>query len=80
MKNTSKDNRLDYMSKFEVDAYEKMSKIRSLYMKLDDALREIVDSREQRNGSSRCGSLARTHLETSQMYAIKTICILHEEI
>ena len=80
MKNISKDNRLDYISKFEVDAYEKMSKIRILYVELDDALREIVDSREQRNGSSRCMSLARTHLETSQMYAIKTICILYEEI
>lgn len=74
-------NRLDYISKFEDGTVEKMTELRKKFIDIDNELRGYVDP----NGCvtitpalARTVSLARTHVETASMYAIKSLCLKHE--
>lgn len=75
----TKNNRLDYISKFNDTSVDCMTEIRMQYEMLDARIRDFLDIMDEKEGSARCAALARTHLETSLMYAIKTLCLLGEE-
>lgn len=73
-------NRLDYISNIDGDGLAIMKDIRNAYIKLDEILRHFSDNilNPLDAQSSRTLALARTHLEISLFYAIKTLCIQHE--
>lgn len=73
-------NRLDFISNIEPTGIEIMSDIRKSYIQLDEILKhfavnpiKLLDAAGQRSLS-----LARTNLETSLQYAIKTLCLQYE--
>ena len=74
------DNRLDYIGSFEDGTVEKMTALRAKFIALDTELRELVNPNESHSPSlGRTVALARTHLETASMYAIKSLCLKHEK-
>jgi len=77
----TQDNKLNHMCKFKHPVYvERMETFRNLFIDLDDKLRLIVEEDIEHKGEAmRTIALARTHLEQSLMYTIKTLCILGEE-
>jgi hypothetical protein len=74
------DNRLDYINNFkDLDvAAADMSEMRKSFMAIDAALVEIMEVCEDVAGQ-RALAIARTHVETAQMYAIKGLCLFHED-
>jgi hypothetical protein len=74
----TQDHYLHPINKFKDDTADKLFVIiRKLYINLDTELRGLVELEEHINPEvMRTLALARTNLETSLMYAIKTICIL----
>ena len=75
----TQDNRIDYMSSFKTEAYELMNNIRKDYIALDDTLRKIAEETTIDASAIRVLSISRTNLEASLQYAIKFICITHED-
>ncbi len=73
------DNRLDFISNIDPLMIESMTRVRQIYMEIDEVLREI-DQHEKfiSSGAVRVIALARTHLEISLQFAIKTFCLLGE--
>jgi len=72
--------RLDYIANINQRYLDKIREIRKMYIDLDLALQEFEDDE---NFSAECGavrsvSIARTHLETSSMYANKALCLMGE--
>ena len=74
------DNRLDFISKISEPAVERMKLIRSQYISLDNELKDIHDLLHQRDiyEGKRTIALARTNLEVSLQFAIKSLCLLGE--
>jgi len=72
--------RLDYIQDIEHEYTERMRELRSMFIDLDMALMEIEDDDRfnPESGALRTLALARTHLETSSMYAIKSLCLTGE--
>jgi len=72
--------RLDFISNIEDVYVQRMKELRAMYIDLDLALSEIEEDQmfDKNPGAMRTISLARTHLETSLMYAIKSLCIIGE--
>ena len=77
-------NRLDYISLFKERTVEKMSEIRSKFIELES---EIVNLKpnifegfdgEEGVNVMRVFKESLKHLEVSQMYAIKLLCLLGE--
>lgn len=72
------DIRLDYINKFNPGAVEEMTEIRQAYIDLDNRLTAICGETND-PALKRTYALARTNLEISSMYAIKSCCLAYEE-
>ena len=72
--------RLDYIQNIEHEYTEKMIELRRMFIEVDLALMEIGDDTllNPESGALRTLALARTHLETSLMYVIKSLCLVGE--
>lgn len=75
----SLDIRLDFINKINPEFINKMTEIRNKFIVLDNELRKINDEMNGDSAGLRAIALARTHIETSCMYAIKSLCIAGEE-
>ncbi len=73
-------NRLDFISNIRSDYLEKMREIRAAYIQLDVLLQDFVDddNYDADCGAPRTIALARTNLEISLQYAIKSLCLIGE--
>jgi hypothetical protein len=76
------DIRLDFITKINPITIHEMTAIRKAFMEIDDHMKVISDTLEElkRPAGQRTIALARTHLETSLQFAIKSLCIMGEEI
>lgn len=79
------DNKLAFMAGIERQVIDDAIDIRQKFIDLDNDLQQIelgMDSSDQPRYSQtmRTLALARTHLETCSMYAIKSLCIKYEYI
>lgn len=73
------DLRLDWMNNISPEFCEKMKKTRELFIELDSAIQEFGDENNYLDsGAARTLAIARTHLESSCMYTIKSLCLLGE--
>ncbi len=74
------DNRLDFISLIEPNRVNQMSNIRAMYIALDSLIAgQFPDYPQVANAPAvRAAQLARTNLEISLQYAIKTFCLLGE--
>jgi len=74
--------RLDYIQNIEPEYTERMRELRMMFIEIDMALQEIEDDTQfnSESGALRTLSLARTHLETSCMYGIKSLCLVGEKL
>lgn len=74
------DNRLDFITKIDPLGIELMKDIRKAYIALDEVLRHYSKMPEKplEPAAARTLALARTNLETSLQYAIKTLCLQYE--
>lgn len=75
--------RLDYIGNFKEGASEKMSGIREEFLDLENKIIELhklspLESKESRN-VFRCFNEALSHLEKSQLYVIKLLCLIYEQ-
>lgn len=72
--------RLDYFSYFKPGTVEKMTDIRAKYIELEKALEDIAPDIFTSDicNPNRTYHEALTHLEQSQMYAIKMLCLIGE--
>jgi hypothetical protein len=73
-------NRLDFISNIHQDGIDLMTQVRQAYITLDENLRLFSTNSEKPldAASNRALALARTHLETSLQYSIKTLCLQYE--
>ncbi len=69
--------RLDFITDIQPGYIEKMTRIRKEYMSLDEALKVASEYTEDK-AALRTIALARTNLEISLQYAIKSLCLLGE--
>lgn len=73
-------NRLDYIGKFRDGAREEMESIRKAIGEIDEKLRLISHATcSSFTALHRAISIARTKLESAQMYAIKAVCLQYED-
>lgn len=75
------DIRLDFINNIRHEMIEAMTVIRKMYIELDSELQcvdDVVCDDENKQAALRCVSIARTHLETSLQYAIKSLCLVGE--
>jgi|HubBroStandDraft_5_1064220.scaffolds.fasta_scaffold139261_1 hypothetical protein len=72
--------RLDFISTIEQQGLDHMADIRKVYMQLDDLLvhHSKMPMKPLDGAGNRALALARTNLETSLQYAIKTLCLQYE--
>lgn len=75
------DIRLDYVSKFkdQEKAITEMTALRAQYMALDATLKNMTELGNGDPAFLRSLSIARTHLETSCQYGIKSLCLGYED-
>jgi len=73
------DNRLDFITNIEQTFINQMSAIRAKFIELDQELQAMGLDPFLDSTSSRTLAISRTNLETSLMYAIKTLCLLGEK-
>jgi hypothetical protein len=73
-------NRLDFITNIDVDGLSLMTQVRKAYIDLDENLRLLAGNCEKPLDAAGCRTLAlaRTNLETSLQYAIKTLCLQYE--
>jgi len=78
-------NRLDFISNIDPKFVAKMTDIRGMYMCLDELIASqfpdyplVQEPTGQTSAAMRSAQLARTNLEISLQYAIKTFCLLGE--
>lgn len=74
--------RLDYISKFEEGAVELMVKFRSLTMKMEEEIHDLmpmISGDEDIDNVYRVYQECLSHLGKMQMYGIKLICLLKEK-
>ncbi len=78
-------NRLDFIDKIDPKFIEKMRNIRGMYMALDNLIAmqfpdyPVLQVKGQTAAAFRSAELARTNLEISLQYTIKTLCLLGEQ-
>ena len=72
--------RLDFISNIDPEGLMHMKAVRNLYMKLDDILnhQSIHPEKPLDGAAKRTLILAKTNLEISLQYAIKTLCLQYE--
>lgn len=75
------DNRLDFIYDIEPSCIDDMTEIRKRFIELDAKLVDIAKKLEEKHKTAgvRSIALARTNIEASLMYAIKSLCILGEK-
>lgn len=76
------DIRLDFITKIDPRYIEKMTNIRKMFIALDELLKIYADEAgEKKNaGAARTVALARTANESACQSAIKSLCILGEQV
>lgn len=77
------DIRLDFIQNIAPEFMQKMCELRREYICLDAMIQEyskVAGDETTDPVALRAIALARTHLETSLQYSIKSLCILGEEI
>lgn len=74
------DNRLDFISAIEEEGIKLMTDVRQAFIHVDAALRHFTQNpgKPLDGAGNRTLALARTHLEISLQYAIKTLCLQYE--
>ena len=72
--------RLDFITNIASEYTARMAELRAMYIELDMAICEIEDDEgfDHETAALRTIALARTHLETSLQYAIKSLCLVGE--
>lgn len=72
--------RLDFISNIDPVGIDLMTEIRKAYMQLDEVIRHFSDNsvKPLDTAGNRTLALARTNLEISLQYAIKTLCLQYE--
>ena len=72
--------RLDFITNIASEYTSRMAELRAMYINLDLAVCEIEDDVDFNHecGALRTIALARTHLEISLQYAIKSLCLVGE--
>ena len=75
------DIRLDFISKINPMTIAEMTELRKQFIEIDEHLKIIADTLEsqKKEAGQRTIALARTNLETSLQFAIKSLCIMGEE-
>lgn len=73
------DIRLDFITNIEPSVINEMTALRAQFILLDEKLQKISDDMNGDSAGLRAIALARTHIEQSCMYAIKSLCILGED-
>lgn len=75
------DIRLDFITNIDPQFIDMMTEVRKEFIALDAKLR-VISSLEpaQREGAARCLSLARTNIEIACQYAIKSLCLMGEQL
>lgn len=73
-------NRLDFIAAIEPEGIALMTDVRQAYINLDECLRHFMlnPNKALDAAGNRTLALARTNLETSLQYAIKTLCLQYE--
>jgi hypothetical protein len=73
-------NRLDFITAIEPEGIALMTDVRQAYINLDEVLRHFTlnPNKALDPAGNRTLALARTNLETSLQYAIKTLCLQYE--
>lgn len=77
----AENNRLDFIENIDPIEITRMTDIRSKFIELDKELQKISDDlfeRKRMDDGLRVISLARTQLEVSLQFSIKSLCILGE--
>lgn len=76
------DIRLDFINGIRADYIAKMSEIRKSFILVDDLLKILADEAQERNmpAAARTVALARTANESACQSAIKSLCILGEQV
>ncbi len=74
------DIRLDFITKINPGAMDKMKIIRKMYIEIDERLKELADEAValKDNAAGRTAALARTFNEQACQSTIKTLCLLGE--
>lgn len=73
------DNHLTFITSIDPQFIDMMSQLRQDFIMLDSKLRTISSLEPaEREGVTRCLSLARTKLEEALHYGIKSLCIMGE--
>ncbi|QHJ76053.1 MAG: hypothetical protein [Bacteriophage sp.] len=72
------DIRLDFISNIDPEVVDEMTALRSQFIMLDQKLQKITDDMNGDSAGLRAIALARTNLEISLQYAIKSLCIQGE--
>lgn len=72
--------RLDFIINTAPEVIDLMTEVRKAYINLDEVLRHFSDNpvNPLEAASNRTLALARTNLEISLQYAIKTLCLQYE--
>lgn len=76
------DIRLDFITKINTITLQEMTVLRKQFIAIDEHLQVIADTLEtmKRPSGQRTIALARTNLEIALQYAIKSLCIMGEEV
>lgn len=74
------DNRLDFITNIEETSINQMTSLRAKFIELDQELQNLGLDPYLDSTSGRTLAISRTNLETSLMYAIKTLCLLGEKV
>lgn len=74
------DIRLDFINNIEPAFVEQMTRLRQVYIGMDEALMLIADQAAETSNqaAARSIALARTNLEIALQYTIKSLCLLGE--
>ena len=72
------ENRLDFISNIQADCIDRMGEIRKAYMDIDAKLAEMLANPHPHPAATRTIACARTNLEISLQFAIKSLCLIGE--
>jgi len=77
------ESRMDFIEKFEDGIIENMTKLRKMYLDLEEELERLKSlasyEKLSKENTARVFQQTINHLETSQMYSIKYLCLIGEK-
>lgn len=77
-------SRMDFIEKFKDGTIENMTNLRKKYLDLEEGLERLKENAEygmlSDNNIQRVFEQTINHLEASQMYSIKFLCLIGEEV